>query len=69
MTQKTKEISAQKLCAGTVPMAARRAGGLYERTSFVDAWACEAAKLLMVSCRGKQATRLLQRTTNTIPYF
>jgi hypothetical protein len=46
-----KEISAQKLCAGTVPMmTARRAGGLYEKVSFDDTWACEAAVVLLLQC-------------------
>jgi hypothetical protein len=38
-----KEISAQKLCAGTVSGATHKAGGLYEGLSERYTLACEAA--------------------------
>src|SRR5476649_1484922 len=44
MTQsKSKEISAQKLCAGTVSGTTHKAGGLYSAASVGCAKACEAA--------------------------
>jgi hypothetical protein len=51
-----KEISAQKLCAGTVSGATHRAGGLYWRLPVLgDAWACEAANwYCLVGCRGDE---------------
>jgi hypothetical protein len=38
-----KEISAQKLCAGTVSGSTHKAGGLYGGVSEDTPWACEAA--------------------------
>jgi len=47
MTLECKEISAQKLCAGTAPTGAQEAGGLYFlRHPSGRAKACDAAKLL-----------------------
>jgi hypothetical protein len=63
MTQsKSKEISAQKLCAGTVSGATHKAGGLYKRHQFD---ALRLAKLLIIF----QATAMVQRRSRTIPDF
>jgi hypothetical protein len=56
-----KEISAQKLCAGTVSGATHKAGGFILRHPKDVQKACEAAK--------KAGRWILQRTNRTIPYF
>src|SRR4051794_31954320 len=66
-----KEISAQKLCAGTVSDTTHRAGGLYWRLSVMDTPGLAKLLILLPGAlpRRQDRSHVLQRTNRTIQYF